>query len=243
VNQSNARRSSRVEYQIPVSISARDSAGNPIFEPSQTLNVSKHGAVLLCRQPLPEGSEVELATFLGMPPARARVVRLLRRNSEHQVWRMAAELTTPGNCWKLAAPPEDWERATQHLPRVAPTRPNVLVIDDDTDLGGLLEATLTREGFQVTLLADSRLLESALRQAKYSLVVSDLQMPHRNGVEVLRVLREQAPELAANFILTTGNLAAADHHSAELVGVRVLTKPFSLAKLAEAARKMLARVH
>ncbi len=243
VNTANARRSSRVRFELPIRISGEDTAGRPFVEAAETLSVSNHGALLLCRQPLSEGAEVELAAFLGTPPRRARVVRLLGRNTERQLWKVAAELATPGNFWKLAAPPEDWQRAEAARPHLVPGPPCALVLDDDPELLRLVEASLGREGFRVTALEDPRQLEAALLAGEYSVVISDLQMPHRSGIQVLQILRERAPALSQRFILMTGNPAEAEKHSKELLGVRVMPKPFSLAKLAEAARKMLPTIH
>ncbi len=64
-------------------------------------------------------------------------------------------------------------------------------------------------------------------------MLCDLKMPGRDGLWVLRTLREQHPNLAGRFLLMTGNLADSDKAAVELEGVPILPKPFSLVRLRE----------
>ena len=66
-------------------------------------------------------------------------------------------------------------------------------------------------------------------------------MPGLSGLEILRMLREKRPALAARFLLMTGNLNDAEPDSSELASVRILRKPFTLAQLLEAAEAVLAQ--
>ncbi|WP_221793477.1 response regulator [Oceanobacter mangrovi] len=69
---------------------------------------------------------------------------------------------------------------------------SILLIDDDVELGELLQEYLSMEGFELTPVHDG---ESGLEQAlsgRYDLVLLDVMLPKLNGFELLRKLRAQS---------------------------------------------------
>src|SRR5918999_5073406 len=71
-----------------------------------------------------------------------------------------------------------------------PGRPRVLVVEDDTDIAGVLRRSLDKEGYEVRVAGDG---ETALDEAgdfEPDAVVLDLGLPKLDGVEVCRRLRE-----------------------------------------------------
>jgi DNA-binding response OmpR family regulator len=70
----------------------------------------------------------------------------------------------------------------------APTR--ILVVDDDTDIRGLLIELLTRAGFEVDEAADGRAALRRLYEAPPSLVILDVAMPGLDGYETLERIRD-----------------------------------------------------
>ena len=103
-----------------------------------------------------------------------------------------------------------------------------LVIDDEADILNLVSVVLTKTGASVVTLQDSARLESVLDEGTFDAVLCDLKMPGKDGLWVLRTLREKQPELARKFLLMTGNLADADKARIDLEDVPVLPKPFTL---------------
>lgn len=68
----------------------------------------------------------------------------------------------------------------------------VLIADDEPDIVELLKYNLEKEGYQVIAAKDG---DEALDKAKHSqpdLIVLDMMMPKKNGMEVLEILRAQA---------------------------------------------------
>ncbi len=68
----------------------------------------------------------------------------------------------------------------------------VLIADDEPDILEILNYTLTREGYQVFMAKDG---DEAIEKAKLfkpDLVVLDMMMPRKNGVEVCEILRSQS---------------------------------------------------
>ncbi len=71
------------------------------------------------------------------------------------------------------------------------SKQKILVIDDDPDILDLLEYNLIKEGYQVNVVSDSRkALKSALDFAP-DLIILDIMMPHYDGIEVCRQIREK----------------------------------------------------
>ena len=78
----------------------------------------------------------------------------------------------------------------------------VLHVDDDDSLLGLASAMLERRGFDVVTVTDVGRALEVLDSEPVDCVVSDYQMPERNGLEFLELVRERDPALP--FVLFTG---------------------------------------
>jgi signal transduction histidine kinase/CheY-like chemotaxis protein len=116
---------------------------------------------------------------------------------------------------------------------------HVLVIDDENSILEMISAALERLNCRTTLVCGSAGADAALEQPDIDLVICDLKMPGRNGLEVYRLFRGKRPDLDGRFLLMTGNLADADQHAVELASVPILSKPFALARLREAVEQIL----
>jgi len=83
-------------------------------------------------------------------------------------------------------------------------RIRVLHVDDDPAIGELVEAFLEREDerFEVQTMTDVADAEDALADRSVDCVVSDYDMPDRNGLQFLEAVRQEYPDLP--FILYTG---------------------------------------
>jgi two-component system, NtrC family, sensor kinase len=113
-----------------------------------------------------------------------------------------------------------------------------LVIDDEADILELVTEVITGCSAKVVALQNPMRLEATLGATCFDRVLCDLKMPGRDGLSVLRTLREKFPDLACHFLLMTGNLSDADMAAVELEGVPILAKPFTLSLL----REMLAQI-
>jgi CheY-like chemotaxis protein len=116
------------------------------------------------------------------------------------------------------------------------TRPVILVIDDSPDVRNLLREALQLEGYQVVEAADGveglRLFESE----QPDLVLLDIIMPEKDGIEALREILQRDPE--ARVITISGRDGAQVHNeAAEILGaVASFEKPFRAEDLLEAVR-------
>ncbi len=85
--------------------------------------------------------------------------------------------------------------------------PQVLVVDDDASIRGALDTKFTKAGFVVTLCQDGEEGLAALRQQRFNMVVLDVNMPGKSGIDVLKEISETQNAQTPTFVLT----AQADH--------------------------------
>lgn len=81
-------------------------------------------------------------------------------------------------------------------------KPNykVLVVDDESDILELLQYNLSKEGYDVKTSTDGRKGVEIAKSFIPDLILLDIMMPHQDGVETCRQLRE-IPELNSSFII------------------------------------------
>jgi len=76
----------------------------------------------------------------------------------------------------------------------------VLVVDDEADILELLKYNLIKEGYDVKTSLDGRKAVEVAKTYHPDLILLDIMMPHQDGVETCRQLRE-IPELNNSFII------------------------------------------
>ena len=72
----------------------------------------------------------------------------------------------------------------------------ILVVDDDRGMQDMLDIMLSREGYQVSTADDGAAALEIIRKKKFDLVITDLKMPRVDGIDLLRGVKETAPETA-----------------------------------------------
>jgi len=116
----------------------------------------------------------------------------------------------------------------------------VLVADDDAGLLDIVSYALEREGFQVAQAMDGDEALEAARATEFDVVVLDVMMPKRSGIDVLRELRTES---AVPVLMLTAKDAEVDKVlGLELGADDYVTKPFSTAELASRVRALIRRV-
>ena len=85
----------------------------------------------------------------------------------------------------------------------------ILVIDDEEDIRESLEALLTLEGYAVDLAPNGAEGLHRLESRDYDLVLLDLMMPDRSGMDVLRDIRERDRQIPVFMVTAFGSIDAA----------------------------------
>lgn len=88
------------------------------------------------------------------------------------------------------------------------TTHKILVVDDEIDLLDLLDMTLTRMGLEVHTAAD---VDQAKRRLKegVDLCITDMRLPDGDGIDLVRYIQEEYPQLPVAVITAHGNMALA----------------------------------
>ena len=102
----------------------------------------------------------------------------------------------------------------------------VLVVDDDQAILEFMETFLTKDGFEVTTLANAKDAPDEVKDGGYHLVVLDLMMPGLGGVEVLEQIRRVDSDVAVVIFTGYPSLDTAVQ-SMKLDAVDYLKKPFN----------------
>lgn len=118
---------------------------------------------------------------------------------------------------------------------------SLLVVDDDVTIRKTLERGLTTHGYDVTSVENGIEALEVLRSESVDLVVTDINMPSMDGIELLIQLVEQRPGLKV-IAISGGGLFPKDEllTDARLLGaVDVLEKPFDIGTLLELVERTL----
>lgn len=116
----------------------------------------------------------------------------------------------------------------------------VLVVDDEAVLAEMVSMALRYEGWTTVTAGDGAEALAAARQNRPDAVVLDVMLPDMSGLEVLRMLREQIPNLPV--LLLTAKDGVEDRIAGLTAGGDdYVTKPFSLEEVVLRLRGLLRR--
>lgn len=112
------------------------------------------------------------------------------------------------------------------------TNPNILLVDDDTDLLKLISMRLVSAGYQVRTAENAENALSITEIAPPALVITDLKMPGMDGMQLFEMLQQRHPTLPVIILTAHGTIP--DAVAATARGVYgFLTKPFDSQELLE----------
>jgi DNA-binding response OmpR family regulator len=117
----------------------------------------------------------------------------------------------------------------------------VLVVDDDAELLRTLARRFHLAGAHVTIARDGEEALARFHQSTPSLVVTDILMPNREGVETIITMKESSPDVKILAISGGGLLGAASvlDLARRLGADAVLAKPFRSEEVLESARRLI----
>jgi two-component system response regulator QseB len=116
----------------------------------------------------------------------------------------------------------------------------LLLAEDDPMIGASIQRGLKQDGFAVDWVQDGRAAELALAENVHDLLVLDLGLPRKEGLDVLRALRRHGD--ARPVLVVTARDAVADRVAGLDAGADdYVVKPFELTELAARIRALLRR--
>jgi nitrogen regulation protein NR(I) len=118
---------------------------------------------------------------------------------------------------------------------------HVLIVDDELNIRRVLAAMLKREGYDVTTAADGEQALAVLEKTPVHVVVTDLVMPRVGGLELLRRVSVDYPDVPVILITAHGSVDSAVA-ALKLGAFDYITKPFEQEELKKVIAKA-ARAH
>jgi DNA-binding response OmpR family regulator len=104
----------------------------------------------------------------------------------------------------------------------------VLVIDDDVSLQMVLEITLKQAGYHVEVASDGEDALEMLKTLQPDVVVTDVMMPHLDGVEFFRSIKERLSYEGIPIIIMTALTRKGWFAELEAEGAVIIHKPFDV---------------
>lgn len=120
-------------------------------------------------------------------------------------------------------------------------RPKILICDDEDVLRRLVRASLERGDYELLEAADGEEAIEVAAAERPQLILLDMMMPGRTGLQVLEHVRADPVLAATPVIMLSARTQEIDRAAADEAGATVfLPKPFSPSDLAELVAKTLA---
>ncbi len=118
----------------------------------------------------------------------------------------------------------------------------ILVVDDDRQIVRLLQSYLQQSGFTVLTAYDGEEALHTIRRERPDLVVLDLMLPKRDGLDVARIVRSDETLAATPILMLTARVEDVDKIlGLELGADDYLTKPFNPQEVVARTRAILRR--
>lgn len=116
----------------------------------------------------------------------------------------------------------------------------VLLIDDEEEFLSTLSERMEIRGMEVSTAATAQNAVAALDSNEYDAIVLDLQMPDMNGIEMLKIIKKNHPEM--QVILLTGQATLeAGIEAMKLGAMDFMEKPADINSLTEKIKKAQAK--
>ena len=116
-------------------------------------------------------------------------------------------------------------------------KPLILIVDDDPTIRVAMDRWFKVRGFDTDVAEDGVEAVEKCRNNYYDVVTMDLEMPRMNGIDAIRIIKQDVPNIP--IIVLTGYARNADQ--LQNMGVeRILTKPLRMMELEKEVRRIVA---
>jgi len=118
---------------------------------------------------------------------------------------------------------------------------HILVIDDDPSIRNILYDILREDGHEVSLAENGNRGIELINKIPFDLVITDLIMPEKEGVETIIEIRNSSPGLRIIAVSGGGRISSQDYLSlAEKLGADMtMSKPFTPGQIKSAVDELL----
>ena len=115
--------------------------------------------------------------------------------------------------------------------------PQLLIVEDEVPIREVVRAILEEEGYRVVAVGDGRAALAALAADRYNLVLSDMMMPHLDGIGLAQEMQARPEFRAIPLILMS---AVKPARTQQVPHTAFIAKPFDLNELLNTVERALA---
>ena len=117
----------------------------------------------------------------------------------------------------------------------------ILVIDDEPDILKLISKILEKAGYKVMTAENGRLADKLFNEYPFDLVITDIVMPQKEGLEIILQLKENSPDTKILAISGGGKIEFAEYlDAARATGAHaIVKKPFEISHLLNTVEQLL----
>jgi len=121
----------------------------------------------------------------------------------------------------------------------------VLVVDDEAPIRALVSKILIKDGHEVMEAENGQIASDLFGRSAVDLIITDLVMPEKNGIEMILELKKNNP--GVNVIAISGGVGFSGYFDllsvAQLLGAKhIIKKPFTVDDIRRAVNDMLVSV-
>jgi DNA-binding NtrC family response regulator len=119
--------------------------------------------------------------------------------------------------------------------------PTLLIIEDDHHILLMIKRMLEPLGYEIKLASDGNEGLEMFHKFEVDLVITDIIMPEKEGLEIIREMRRERPNLQI-IAMSGGGKISADNYleTAKIFGAaKILEKPFSRTQMVSAVQHLL----
>ncbi len=116
----------------------------------------------------------------------------------------------------------------------------ILVVDDKKVIQDFFDITFGYYGHQITVLQDAALITKLVKEKTFDIVFVDMVMPNRDGIEVLKDLKNACPNLPV-VMMSGYSLQEQKDEAVRLGASGCLKKPFELEDIRKIIKQVISR--
>lgn len=117
---------------------------------------------------------------------------------------------------------------------------SILIVDDAASMRGLVAMTLRTNGYEVTEAADGLDAIEKLKGKKVNLIVSDVNMPRMNGIELVKTLKKNPAYKFVPIVMLTTESEEQKKKEGQQAGAKAwIVKPFKPDVLLQVVKKII----
>jgi two-component system, chemotaxis family, chemotaxis protein CheY len=116
----------------------------------------------------------------------------------------------------------------------------IMIVDDSTSLRQVVKIALTNAGYDVVEAADGRDALGKLNGTRFHLIISDVNMPNMDGIQLLKAIKAHATYKFTPVLMLTTESGESKKQEGQLAGAKAwIVKPFQPQQLLMAVSKLI----